>query len=76
MKGVKTIPAHPVADSRLKVAVRGPNKSSGTAPKHGPGSFGAMLEFAEAHGTHQMAGNELLQKSIEERSAVKEDPWT
>ena len=76
MKGVKTIPAHPVADSPMKAAARGPKKSSGTAAKHGPGSFGAMLEFAEAHGTRQMAGNELLQKSIEDRSAFKEDSWS
>lgn len=70
------IPADPFADSRLNAVARGPKKSSGPEVKQGPGSFGAMLEFAEAHKTHQMAGNELLQKSIEERSAVKEDPWS
>jgi predicted CopG family antitoxin len=76
---MKTITLDDAAYERLKAWKKGPKESFSSVVKRVmpvPGTLGALLDFTEAHGTSQMPGNDLMEKSIEERSSVKEDPWS
>ena len=76
---MKTITLDDAAYERLKAWKRGPKESFSSVVKRVmpvPGTVAALLEFAEANGTSEMPGNDLMEKSIEERSSVKEDPWS
>ncbi len=75
---MKTITLDEDAYERLKAWKKGRNESFSSVVKRvipEPGSLGAFLTFAEAHQTQSLAGNEVLEQAVEERSSAKEDPW-
>lgn len=76
---MKTITLDEAAYQRLKAWKRGRNESFSSVVKRiipEPGSLGAFLTFSEAHQTQSLAGNEIMEQAVEERSSAKEDPWT
>ena len=76
---MKTIALDDVAYARLNALKRGPNDSFSSVVKRVlplPGTLGDLLAFAETHGTSRLSGNDLMEASVEERSTVKEDPWS
>lgn len=76
---MKTITLDEVAYERLKAWKKGRGESFSSVVKRvipEPGSLGAFLSFAEVNQTHVLAGNELMEKSVDERSSTKEDAWT
>ena len=78
-RGMKTVTLDDVAYARLKALKRGPNESFSSVVKRVlpvPGTLSDLVAFAETHGTSRLAGNDLMEASVEERSTVKEDPWS
>jgi hypothetical protein len=41
-----------------------------------PGTLGAFLQFGEAHPVLDREADERMEQAIDERGAVKENPWT
>ncbi|MEZ5277043.1 MAG: antitoxin VapB family protein [Opitutaceae bacterium] len=75
---MKTITLDDDAYNRLKAWKRGSRESFSSVVKRvlpEPGTLGAFLSFAEANQTALMTGNETLEKSVENRSSAKEEPW-
>lgn len=75
---MKTITLDDVAYSRLKAWKKSSNESFSTVVKRlvpEAGSLGAFLAFVERRGTDRLAGNEMMQQAIEDRSSNKNDPW-
>lgn len=78
-RAMKTITLDDVAYARLKALKRGAKESFSSVVKRvvpGAGTLGDLLAFVEAHETDKLPGNEQMEKIIEERSTVKEDPWS
>jgi predicted CopG family antitoxin len=76
---MKTITLDDVAYSRLKAWKTGSKESFSSVIKRvlpEPGTLGALLNFVEFNATHQLPGNDLMEASVEARSAAKSDPWT
>jgi predicted CopG family antitoxin len=76
---MKTITLDEDAYERLKAWKKGRNESFSSVVKRvipEPGSLGAFLTFAEAHQTQSLDGNEVMEHAVEDRSCVKENPWT
>lgn len=76
---MKTITLDDVAYERLKAWKKGRGESFSSVVKRvlpEPGTLGAFLGFAEVHQTQDMAGNAVLEMSVEQRNPSKEDPWT
>lgn len=40
-----------------------------------PGTLGAFVNFVERAGTDSLAGNDLLEQSVDLRNKTKHDPW-
>lgn len=76
---MKTITLDDVAYERLKAWKRGPKDSFSKVVKRivpQPGTLAAFAGFAEAHQTDRLPGNEAMERAVEQRTSVKEDPWT
>jgi predicted CopG family antitoxin len=76
---MKTITLDEVAYERLKAWKKGSRESFSNVVKRivpEPGTLGAFLSFIETHGSTDAERDELMEASISERSAVKEDPWS
>lgn len=76
---MKTITLDDIAYERLKAWKKGRAESFSSVVKRvipEPGSLGAFLGFAELNQTQALAGNDLMEQAVEERSPTKEDPWT
>jgi predicted CopG family antitoxin len=77
-RGVKTITLDEVAYKRLKAWKRGPKDSFSNVVKRlipEAGTLASFLQFSEANRTADLPGNDVLEKSVDERSPVKNDPW-
>jgi predicted CopG family antitoxin len=75
---MKTITLDEAAYERLKAWKLGPKDSFSSVVKRVmpvAGTLGAFVDFVEANRTDKLVGNDLMERSIEERSAVKEGPW-
>ena len=75
---VKTITLDDDAYRRLKAWKRKPGESFSSVVKRvlpEPGTLGAFLGFVESNATYLSSGNELLERTVEQRSLTKEDPW-
>ena len=76
---MKTITLDDVAYQRLKAWKKGTSESFSSVVKRvipEPGSLGALLSFVENRGTCRREGNDLLERTVETRSAAKAEPWT
>jgi len=76
---MKTITLDEIAYERLKAWKKGRGESFSSVVKRvipEPGSLGAFLSFSELNQTHVLAGNEVMEISVNERSSAKEDAWT
>lgn len=76
---MKTITLDEDAYGRLKAWKKGRGESFSSVVKRvipEPGTLGAFLGFAECNQTQSLAGNEIMECAIEERSSAKEDAWT
>lgn len=76
---MKTITIDDIAYERLKAWKSGPKESFSNVVKRvvpEAGTLGALLNFVDTQGTCHLPGNDLMEASIEERSKVKNDPWT
>ena len=76
---MKTITLDDVAYERLKAWKKGRGESFSSVVKRvipEPGSLGAFLGFSELNQTQALAGNDLMEHAVEERSPAKEDAWT
>jgi predicted CopG family antitoxin len=76
---MKTITLDDSAYERLKAWKRGGRESFSSVIKRvvpEAGTLGALLGFAQARQTAGLPGNEEMERSVEERSSVKNDPWT
>lgn len=76
---MKTITLDEVAYHRLKAWKRGAGESFSSVVKRiipEPGTLGAFLSFVEGNQTSQAPGNDLLEQTVDDRSAAKHDPWT
>ncbi|MFT3991361.1 MAG: antitoxin VapB family protein [Luteolibacter sp.] len=75
---MKTITIDDIAYERLKAWKNGPKESFSNVVKRvvpEAGTLGAFLNFVDSQGTANLPNNDLLEASIEERSAEKPDPW-
>lgn len=75
---MKTITLDEVAYARLKAWKRSQKESFSHVVKRiipEPGTLGAFLTFVEASNTAHLPGNEVMDASLEDRSAKKSDPW-
>jgi predicted CopG family antitoxin len=75
---MKTITLDDAAYNRLKLWKKNSSESFSTVVKRlvpEAGSLGAFLAFVERRGTDRLAGNEIMQQAIENRSSNKNDPW-
>jgi hypothetical protein len=41
-----------------------------------PGTLGALLNYVDDTGTARLPENDLLEKTINDRTEAKHDPWT
>ncbi len=76
---MKTITLDDAAYARLKVWKRGQKESFSHVVKRivpEPGTLGAFLSFIEANGTAHLPGNEVMDVSVNSRTAKKSDPWS
>ena len=76
---MKTITLDDIAYERLKAWKKGKRESFSSVVKRvipEPGSLGAFLSFSELNQTQALAGNDLMEQAVEDRSPVKEDAWT
>jgi predicted CopG family antitoxin len=78
-RNMKTITLDDIAYERLKAWKSGRGESFSSVIKRvlpEPGTLGAFLAYTEANHTGVLAGNDLLEEAVENRSSAKEDPWT
>lgn len=76
---MKTITLDDEAYGRLKAWKRGTRESFSSVVKRvlpEPGTLGAFLSFTEAKQTAVLPGNDVMEKTIENRSPAKTNPWT
>jgi predicted CopG family antitoxin len=76
---MKTITLDEDAYNRLKAWKRGGRESFSSVVKRvvpEPGSLASFVGFVESRATSSLPNNDLLEESINDRSPVKEDPWT
>lgn len=76
---MKTITLDDEAYARLKSWKRSSKDSFSVVVKRvvpQAGTLGAYLQFSEGIRTDQLAGNDVLEEAIEQRSTAKSDPWT
>jgi len=76
---MKTITLDEVAYERLKAWKKGSRESFSNVVKRivpEPGTLGAFLSFIETHGPTDAERDEVMEASINERPAAKEDPWS
>jgi predicted CopG family antitoxin len=76
---MKTITLDDAAYERLKAWKKGPGESFSSVVKRVlpvPGALGAFLDFVDTHETHSMPENDRMEEAVEQRSTVKEDPWS
>jgi len=76
---MKTITLDEVAYERLKAWKKGSGESFSSVVKRiipEPGTLGAFLGFTEVNQTQDLASNEIMERSVGDRSSAKEDPWT
>lgn len=76
---MRTITLDDAAYERLKAWKANPRESFSNIVKRvvpEAGTLASFLNFADTHGTANLPGNDILEKSIEDRSAEKSDPWT
>lgn len=75
---MKTITLDEDAYERLKAWKKGSRESFSSVVKRvipQPGTLGAFLSHVQANGTNETEKDDLMEESINDRSAVKEDPW-
>lgn len=75
---MKTITLDEVAYERLKAWKKGSSESFSSVVKRvipQPGTLGAFLSHVQASGTNETEKDDLMEETINDRSAVKEDPW-
>jgi len=76
---MKTITLDDEAYARLKSWKQKSGESFSQVVKRvlpAPGTLAAFKNYVETHQTDLLAGNEILESAIGERSAAKHDPWT
>ncbi len=76
---MKTITLDEAAYARLKLWKRGPKESFSSVVKKVvplPGTMGAFLSYIESNHTATLPGNEILQETTDQRTAIKTEPWT
>jgi predicted CopG family antitoxin len=75
---MKTITLDEVAYERLKAWKKGSRESFSSVVKRvipEPGTLGAFLSHVQTEVSGDEEKDDLLERTIEERSQVKEDPW-
>ncbi len=76
---MKTITPDEEAYGLLKMRKKGSKVSFSAAVRKVmpmPGTLGAFLSFVDSNHTDEMAGNEVLEQIVEDRSSKKEDLWS
>ncbi|MFM8809413.1 MAG: antitoxin VapB family protein [Chthoniobacterales bacterium] len=76
---MKTITLDDEAYARLEMWKSSENESfSGVVKRVVPvrGTLGAFLSFVDRSGMGSMAGNDVLERCANSRSAAKHEPWT
>ena len=76
---MKTITLDEPAYDRLKAWKKGTRESFSSVVKRVvpmPGTLGAFAGFVESKETDRLPSNEVLESTVDERSATKHDPWT
>jgi predicted CopG family antitoxin len=76
---MKTITLDEVAYERLKAWKKGSKESFSSVVKRvipEPGTLGAFLNFVEANPSMDSERDDRMEDAINERSPVKEDPWS
>jgi len=76
---MKTITLDDDAYARLKAWKQNPKESFSAVVKRVMpelGTLKAFLNFVETRSTRDLPGNDQLEQSVNERSSVKNDPWT
>lgn len=75
---MKTITLDEAAYERLKAWKKGSRESFSSVVKRVipvPGTLGAFFSHVQATGSLDKEKDALMEEAINERSAVKEDPW-
>ncbi len=76
---MKTITLDEAAYERLKAWKKGSRESFSSVVKRvipEPGTLGAFLSHVQTVGNSDQAKDDLMEEVINERSTIKEDPWT
>ena len=76
---MKTITLDEVAYERLKAWKKGTRESFSSVVKRvipEPGTLGAFLSHVQAAGDQDDTKDAMMEQTINDRSAVKEDPWS
>jgi predicted CopG family antitoxin len=76
---MKTITLDEVAYERLKAWKKGSKESFSSVVKRvipEPGTLGAFLSFVEVNPSMDSERDDRMEDAINERSPVKEDPWS
>ena len=76
---MKTITLDEVAYERLKAWKKGSRESFSSVVKRvipEPGTLGAFLSHLQAAGGQDEAKDAIMEQTVNDRSAVKEDPWS
>jgi predicted CopG family antitoxin len=76
---VKTITLDEPAYNRLKAWKRGNKDSFSAVVKRvvpAPGTLGAILSFVKSRRTEDLARNDVMEATINQRATEKNDPWT
>lgn len=76
---MKTITLDEVAYARLKAWKKGSRESFSSVVKRvipEPGTLGAFLNHVQVAGGGDAEKDDILEATVNERSPVKEDPWS
>ena len=76
---MKTITLDEIAYERLKAWKKGSRESFSSVVKRvipEPGTLGAFLSHVQAMGGHDVVKDDIMEETVNRRSAVKEDPWS
>jgi predicted CopG family antitoxin len=76
---MKTITLDEAAYERLKAWKKGSRESFSSVVKRvipEPGTLGAFLSHVQAVGNRDHTKDDLMEDAYDERSSIKEDPWT
>jgi predicted CopG family antitoxin len=76
---MKTITLDEAAYERLKAWKKGSRESFSSVVKRvipEPGTLGAFLSHVQAAGNHDHEKDDLMEETINDRSVIKEEPWT